>query len=323
MKKHWQIWLALFLIGIFVFMALASPVLAPQVKAGQYSPLKLAGQITDMIPHPPSSDAILGTTPQQFDVFYTIVWGSRNALIFGLSVALISALLGTLIGVVSAYWGGAANRISMSVTDAFLTFPVIGAVVFVGMIFTMLYTNSGMYMSQTTLGEIVFNPIPGATGVSLNLLQSVLFSFLVHVNRFALAIIMFSWMPYARIINNQVTRIKQAEYVIAAQATGVRNRRIILRHLLPNSISPAVVLAARDVGSMVVLQATFTYIGLGGDSPWGQLLAIGNKWILGPGGSLSSYWWVYLPATIAIILFGLGWNLLGDELNNLLNPREK
>jgi peptide/nickel transport system permease protein len=323
MKRHWQIWLALFLIGIFVILALASPILAPPVNPGQNSPLKLAGPITDMMPHPPSSEAILGTTPQQYDVFYTVVWGSRNALIFGLSVALVSALVGTLIGVVSAYWGGTANRISMSITDAFLTFPVIGAVVFISMIFTMLYTNSGMYMSQTLQGNIVFTPIPGVTGISLNFLQSALFYFLVHVNRFALAIILFSWMPYARIINNQVSRIKQAEYVIAAHATGVRKGRIIFRHLLPNSISPAIVLAARDVGSMVVLQATFTYIGVGGNSPWGQLLSIGNKWILGPGGSLSTYWWVYLPTTLAIILFGLGWNLLGDELNNLLNPRER
>jgi len=323
MRRHWQIWLALVLIGMFVFMALASPILAPPLNPDLPSPFKLAGPITDMIPHPPSATVLLGTTPQQYDVFYTVVWGARNALFFGLSVALISALLGTFVGAISAYWGGRANRFSMSVTDAFLTFPVIGSVVFVSMIFILLYTKSGMYMSQTPQGETVFTPMPGATGPALNFLQSTLFLFLVRINRFALAIILFSWMPYARIINNQVSRIKQAEYVIAAQATGVRKRRILLRHLIPNSIAPAIVLAARDVGSMVVLQATFTYIGLGGESPWGQLLVLGNKWILGPGGSLSSYWWVYLPATLAIILFGLGWNLFGDELNTLLNPRER
>jgi len=103
---------------------------------------------------------------------------------------------------------------------------------------------------------------------------------------------------------------------------GAKSSRIILRHLIPNSVAPSIVLAARDVGGMVVIQAAFTFIGLDGSSTWGNILTIGRDWILGPGGGIITYWWVYVPATLALIMFGIGWNLLGDGLSELLDPRD-
>ena len=138
-----------------------------------------------------------------------------------------------------------------------------------------------------------------------------------------LVLILFSWMPYARMTNAIVISLKQVEFVQAARAIGTRPARIILRHLIPNSVSPSVVLAARDVGSMVLIQAAFTFIGLDGSSTWGNILAMGRDWILGPGGGIFSYWWVYIPATLALVLFGIGWNLLGDGLSELLDPRDE
>ena len=73
---------------------------------------------------------------------------------------------------------------------------------------------------------------------------------------------------------------------------------------------------------MVLLQATFTFIGLGGNSLWGNLLIWGRDYIITPGGLLT-YWWVFLPTTLVLVLFGIGWNLLGDGLNDLLNPRTR
>jgi peptide/nickel transport system permease protein len=95
---------------------------------------------------------------------------------------------------------------------------------------------------------------------------------------------------------------------------------VIRHHLIPNSIGPAIVLGARDVGSAVILQATITFIGLGGDSPWGALLSMGRNFVIGPGGSLLTHWWVFLPATLVVILFGISWNLIGDGLNDVLMP---
>ena len=74
-------------------------------------------------------------------------------------------------------------------------------------------------------------------------------------------------------------------------------------------------------GAMVILEASFTFIGISGYLPWGVLLVSGRNWIIGPGGNPLAYWWVFLPVTLALVLFGLGWNLLGDGLNDALNPK--
>jgi len=95
----------------------------------------------------------------------------------------------------------------------------------------------------------------------------------------------------------------------------------MLRHLLPNAIAPAVVLVARDVGAMVILESAFTFIGMGGNTEWGVLLVTGRDYVIGMGGNPLAYWWTFLPVSLALVFFGVGWNLLGDGLNTMLNPR--
>jgi len=143
----------------------------------------------------------------------------------------------------------------------------------------------------------------------------------MDVHPVMLALILFSWMPFARIINANVTILKGQEFVLAAKTLGAQHWRIILSHLLPNGIAPLIVMVARDIGAMVILEASFTFIGVSGYLPWGVILVTGRDWIIGPGGSPLLYWWVFLPATLALILFGIGWNLLGDGLNVALNPK--
>jgi peptide/nickel transport system permease protein len=141
-----------------------------------------------------------------------------------------------------------------------------------------------------------------------------------NINPLLIAFILFSWMPYARLMNTVVLRIKQSDFVMAARASGAKNVRIIFRHIIPNAIAPVIVLAAKDIGGFVVLQSTFAFIGFGKGSPWADILIMGRDWIYAPQGMLT-YWWVFLPATTALILFGIGFNLLGDGLNDALNPR--
>jgi peptide/nickel transport system permease protein len=135
-------------------------------------------------------------------------------------------------------------------------------------------------------------------------------------------LIAFSWMAHARLISTNITRLKTADFVLASQSLGASRRRMIFKHLLPNSISPAIVLLARDIGGMVILEAAFVFIGLSSGGPWAQILVDNRNWIIGTGGNPLVYWWVYLPPTVALILFGIGWNLLGDGLNDALNPRD-
>lgn len=288
--------LALAIVGFYVLVAAVAPLLASPDDPDHPSPFKVVGRSADRIPHPPNREALLGTLPGQLDIFYTLVWGTRSALRFGLIVALITTCLGVLIGATGGYYGGPINGLVMRITDAFLTFPTI----------------AGVWLFQ----EVT---LPAGPGVELTALQKALLN--LKLEPVMLTLILFSWMPYARLINANMIQLKQMEYVLAARSLGARNIRIVLRHLLPNAIAPAIVLAARDVGGMVVLESAFTFIGLGGSTEWGILLVAGRDWTIGIDGNPLTYWWVFLPATLALIFFGLGWNLLGDGLNSLLNPR--
>jgi peptide/nickel transport system permease protein len=274
-------------------------------------PVKVVGRTVDKQPHPPSLKAPLGTLPGQVSVFHTLVWGTRSALVFGFSTAFFTAIIGMFIGASSAYFGGFINDVMMRITDAFLAFPLIAGVVLIQQVITITLVEINVYVPIS--GQIILINQPDNPPFWLRYLQ--------EIDPLMVAFILFAWTPFARIMNTVVLTIKQAEYVEAARALGASHSRIISRHLIPNSVAPIIVLAARDVGGMVLLQATFTFIGMGGDSLWGNLLVGGRDWIIGPGGSILTYWWLFLPATLALMLFGVGWNMAGDLLNDVLNPR--
>ncbi len=312
-RSQWQNWLGLLLVLSFVLVAAAAPLLSPE-DPDNPGPVKVVGRATDYRPRPPSPEAPLGTLPGQVSVYHSLVWGTRSAFRFGLSVAGLTALVGVLIGVTSAYFGSRFNDIVMRITDAFLSFPVIAGVVFIQQLANILLYDAGVRVFVPNPNRPGLVDIPQNLPLSLVLLQ--------QIDPVMIAFILLSWMPYARILNTVTQRLKRTEFIQAARALGAGHARIIFRHLMPNAITPAVVLAARDVGGMVLLQATFTFVGMGGDSLWGTLLADGRGWIISPGGILT-YWWVFLPATLALVLFGIGWNLIGDGLNEVLNPRTR
>lgn len=308
------------LVLMFVFMAIFAPRLAPPVDADRAWPFKNVTQSFSRQPMPPSAESLLGTTPQikdlpqygvapgqdasfQWDVYYTLVWGSRSALRFGLVVTAATAFIGILVGLVSGYIGGTTSMVTMRLTDAFLAFPAI----------------AGIWVIQRALFGNVYNPFSDPTtftGLDAFLNET-------RVDPTMITLILFSWMPYARLMNTQVRTAMKSEYVRAAQSMGASGPRIMRRHLLPNTISPAIVLAARDVGGMVVLACAFIFIGFGGNVAWGTMLVASREFVIGLSGNPFEYWWTFVPVSIALILFGVAWNLLGDGLNTLLNPHER
>jgi peptide/nickel transport system permease protein len=295
---HWQMLLGLILVLWYVLIALAAPHLSPPADSRNPAPFKVVGRSTDRIPHPPNEVALLGTLPGQVDVYYTLIWGTRSALRFGLVTALSTAIVGVLVGAISGYVGGPLNSLVMRATDAFLTFPTI----------------AGVWLFQQTL-------IPPQYGVEMPLTWLQRMMATLKVDPVMLTLILFSWMSYARMVNINVVQQRRFEYVEAARSVGVGNARIILRHILPNAIAPAIVLAARDVGAMVILESAFAFIGMGGAVEWGVLLVTGRDYVIGIGGNPLAYWWTFLPASAALALFGVAWSLLGDGLNSVLNPQ--
>ena len=305
------------LVLMFVVMAIFAPQLAPPVDAELAWPFKNVTQSFSRQPSPPSAETILGTTPQiqnlpqfgiapgqdasfQWDVYYTLVWGSRSALRFGLVVTIATAFIGILVGIVSGYVGGRTSLVTMRLTDAFLAFPAI----------------AGIWVIQRAFFGTVYNPFvdPSTfTGLDAFLYNS-------RIDPTMITLILFSWMPYARLMNSQVRTAMNSEYVRAAESMGASGPRIMRRHLLPNTISPAVVLAARDVGGMVVLACAFIFIGFGGNVAWGTMLVASRDFVIGLAGNPFAYWWTFVPVSIALILVWCGLEPVGRRAEFTVEP---
>lgn len=297
--RKWQNILASIIVLGFILVAGFAPLLAPQENPEIPVTLRRpeGERLSSLhIPREPSDELPLGTSPFGFDIYFSLIWGTREALRFGLVTAVVTAMIGIVLGAVSGYVGGIFNRVVLRITDAFLTFPAIAGI----------FLFNQLMKPLTWDGD--FPPLAK-------------FMMQVDISPVMIALILFSWMPYTRIINAGIARLKHEEYAMAARTIGARHFRAIFRHLLPNTISPAIVMAARDVGALVILESAFTFIGLGGATPWGVILANSKDWVIGPGGNPLVYWWVFVPVTLALVIFGIGWNLLGDGLNDLLNPK--
>ena len=308
--SRWQNWVSFLLILAFVTVALAAPYLAP-LKPNDPNVFVRVGKATEGEPQPPDEKAILGMLPFGIDVFHPLIWGSRDALQFGLIVTITTALFGVLYGATSGFVGNSFGNLMIRVSDAFLAFPPIAGLVFL----QQLLLSTIAFMGQ--LG--FYSPFFPQT-IDPDRSTPIIVSILERVNPLMLSLIVFSWMPYARLVHSIVLTLKQTEFVQAARALGGGPFWIIRKHILRNSTGPAIVLAARDVGGVVLLQATLTFVQIGGDSIWGTMLAQGRNWVIGAGGNLLRYWWVFLPPTIAVMSFGIAWSMLGDGLNDALEP---
>ncbi len=268
----------------FLIVAVAAPVIAsPQGE----SPYIVPRDGVSPIPRPPNPGHPLGTMDGQGDVFYALVWGTRAAFRAGLTITLGRVLIGVLLGLLAGYYGGLVDALIMRLTDAFMAFPL---------------------MAVAMVMLAVVGRVERVVTVTL---------------------ILFGWMSYARLMRGNVLSEREKEYVEAARSTGAPNRRIIFRHLLPNATHGLFVLIASDVGAMVALVAVFSFMGFIGsptgqiEADWGQVLSRARNWIIGLPANAFAYWHTYIPASTALVLFSIGWNLIGDGLRDVLDPRRR
>lgn len=235
------------------------------------------------IPEGPSSELVLGTTSRGYDIFYGLVWGTRTAFQIGLIVVGISLVAGLVIGGLAGYLGGWVDEVLMRFTDMVIAFPsLVLAIVIV-----------------TLLGQTLTNVI--------------------------VAIALVAWPNYARVIRSEILTVKGLDYVESARSLGGRGFRIFVRHILPNTIASLVVVASLDMGSVVLTAAALSFLGLGpplGYADWGQMVNFARDWILGPPGQPLAYWFTSFFPGIAILVFVLGWNLLGDAFRDAFDPRD-
>lgn len=139
-----------------------------------------------------------------------------------------------------------------------------------------------------------------------------------------IALIVFGWMGYARLIRGNILSVKEEEYISAAQAVGATDFRIVFRHILPNSIFPVVVQASMNMGTIVITAATLSFLGVGaqeGYADWGQMISFARNWILGTQGDTLKFWYTVLIPGAAITTFCLSWNLIGDAFRDIMDPK--
>lgn len=144
------------------------------------------------------------------------------------------------------------------------------------------------------------------------------------LNTVIIALIIVSWPVYARLIRGDILATREEDYVEAARGLGASNFRIITRHVLPNSIYSALVMASLDIGAIVLSAAALSFLGLGapeGYADWGQLIQFSRNWIVGTPGNPLAYWYTVIIPGLFIMFFVLGWNLLGDAFRDILDPR--
>jgi peptide/nickel transport system permease protein len=252
----------------FLVLTVACPLLSPYDPYDQ----ELASALA-----PPSAQHFFGADQYGRDVFSRVLYGSRTALLAIVVADGLALLLGSALGLVGGFLGGAVDALVMRMVDVLLAFPYLLLALIIVAALGPSLTNS-----MIAIG-IVYTP------------------------------------QYARLIRGQVLAVRALDYVRAARAIGTPRWRIMLRHVLPNSFGPVIVMATLQAGSVVVETAGLSFLGLGAQPPspdWGALLADGHNYFL-------TAWWIATFPGLAIFCVVLGFNLIGDALRDQFDPRRR
>ena len=229
---------------------------------------------------------LLGTDAQGRDMYSTILYGTRISLTIGICAVLLQAFLGISIGLISGYFGGRVDNFLMRLADIQLSFStlmvaIIFMAVFQALFGTELYERLAILMLILVIG-------------------------------------IAEWPQYARTVRASVLAEKKKEYVDAVRVVGLRPMRIMFRHILPNTLSPILVISTVQVANAIVSEAALSFLGLGmpvTQPSLGSLINSGFEFIF------SGSWWITIIPGVVLVVLVLVMNLLGDFLRDVLNPK--
>lgn len=272
--------IGLIIIMFFAFIAIFAPVLAPPWKADNPYMIPHSGWQPE--PSPPSIKNPLGTMPEQYDIYYGIVWGTRTAFKIGFVIVFLNLIIGIIIGSIAGYFGGKIDEIIMRIVDIFYALPFL-------VIAMALVVVIGRGLKSIIIVYVILG-----------------------------------WRQYARILRGEILIIREKEFIQAARVSGASHLRIIFTHILPNSIYSVIIVASMNIGITILGAAALSFLGLGaeiGYADWGSMVSTCRNFIVGPPGNRLAYWYLVFIPGFVISLFVLGWNLLGDGIRDVFDPK--
>ena len=222
----------------------------------------------------------LGTEPAGYDILSEMIHGASGDLYVGIGATAISVIIGIVVGAVAGYRGGVIGALLLGVTQVFFVLPVL--------IIILLFAKIALLLVAAGLGLTLIVLILGV----------------------------FGWPFVAFIARGEILRIRELEFVQASRALGASNSRILFRHIVPNMLSPIIVVSSLSVAGNILTEVVISFLGFGdpSTSTWGLLLQEGFAYV-------SSSWWISFFPGLAVVICVLGFNLLGDGLSDALNPR--
>ncbi|WP_438991368.1 ABC transporter permease [Lentibacter sp.] len=275
--------------ALLILSAIFAPLIAPTNPFDPASLNLMNGFTAPMAPNAFTGDTfLLGTDDQGRDVFSTILYGMRISLFVGFAAVLFAVVLGIFLGLIAGYFGGWADSFIMRAADVQLTFPSI------------------------LVAMLIFGVAKGVTPVE-------------HRDQMAiwvliLAIGLSDWVQFARVVRGATLVEKSKDYVSAARLIGRRPYAIMLRHILPNILSPVLVIATISLALAIIAEATLSFLGVGAPATQPSL---GTLIRVGQGFLFSGEWWILFFPACTLLALALSVNMLGDWLRDALNPRLK
>ncbi|MFW6054727.1 MAG: ABC transporter permease [Thermodesulfobacteriota bacterium] len=275
--------------GVFLFLlfcAAFAPLVAPYYPYAPENIDVLSSELPPVWMDGGTENHLLGTDAQGRDMLSTMIYGMRVSIIIGIGAVILQALLGIVIGLVSGYFGGRLDNFFMRTADVQLSFSYLMVAIFLSAVL------------QTAVGVGRFNEIA--------------VPFLILVIGLA------QWPQYARTVRASVLAEKKKEYVEAARVAGFNSQRIMWKHILPNCMSPILVLSTIQVANAVMSEAALSFLGLGMPitrPSLGSLINSGFEYIF------SGSWWITAFPGVLLVVLVLAVNLLGDWLRDVLNPK--
>lgn len=240
---------------------------------------------------PPSAQHPFGTDVIGRDIFARTIYGGQISLLIGVAATLLEVILGTAIGALAAYYGGWVDSVLMRLTEAMLSIPSLFLLIVAAKFFSGRLPSVDFFGRELTSSVLVIIIVIGAT----------------------------SWMYLARIVRANVLSLRELDFVSASRALGVSNARIILTHLLPNTLAPIIVSASLGVAAAILSEAYVSFLGLGVQPPtatWGNMLDNAYQY-------LETAPWLWFFPGMLILLTVLSINFVGDGLRDAFDPRSR